>query len=73
VIERFRSLTRRRDGDVKVFAYSILADVIIEHARAKAGFVLRVLVDPRRGYDSIVSHSSLQWSAFARQTVGVGR
>ena len=56
VIERLAALLRRGDRHLQVLADAILADVLVEHARAQARFVLRVLVDARRGDEAIVRH-----------------
>ena len=52
VIERLAALPRRGDRDLQVLADAVLADVLVEDARAQPGFVLRVLVDARRGHES---------------------
>ena len=41
VIERLAALRGRRNRDLKVFAHAVLPDVVVEHARPEAGFVLR--------------------------------
>ena len=51
VIERLAALLRRGDRHLQVLADAVLADVLVEHARTQPGFVLRVLVDARRGDD----------------------
>ena len=60
VIERLAALLRGRDRDLQVLADAILADVLVEQARAQPGFVLRVLVDARRGHHAVVRH---RWPA----------
>ena len=59
VIERFLALLRRRDRHLQVLADAVLADVLVQDARAEPGFVLRVLVDARRGDDSGIRHASM--------------
>ena len=44
---------------MKVFADSVLADVVVQDARAESRFVLRVFVDARCGYDSGVGQTYL--------------
>ena len=56
VIERFAALLRRGDRDVQVLADALLADVVVERARAQPRLVLDVLVHPRRGDEAIVGH-----------------
>ena len=48
VIERLAALLRRGDRHLQVLAHAVLADVVVEDARAQARFVLRVFVDARR-------------------------
>ena len=45
VVERLAALLRGGDRDLEVLAHAILADVLVERARAQARFVLDVLVD----------------------------
>ena len=56
VIERLAALLRGGDRDLQVLADAILADVLVEQARAQARFVLRVFVDARRGHEAVVRH-----------------
>ena len=56
VIERLAALFRGGDRDVQIFADAILADVLVEQARAQAGFVLRVFVHARGGHQAVVVH-----------------
>ena len=49
VIERLAALLGGGDRDVQVLADAILADVLVELARPQPRFVLRVVVDARRG------------------------
>jgi hypothetical protein len=45
VIERLAALTGRSNGDVKILAETILADVVVERPRAQPRFVLDVVLD----------------------------
>ncbi len=54
VVERFVTLARRRDRHLQIFAHPVLADVVVEHARAEARLILRVFIDARRRHDAIV-------------------
>ena len=56
VIERLAALLRRGDRDLQVLADAILADVLVEQARAQPRLVLRVFVDARRGHEAVVRH-----------------
>ena len=59
VVERLAALPRRGDRDLQVLADAVLADVLVERARAQPRLVLRVLVDARRrddGGSSTVDH-----------------
>ena len=47
VVERLAALRAAAIGDLQVLAHAILADVVVERARAQARFVLRVVVDAR--------------------------
>ena len=57
MIQWFLALLRRGDRDLQVLADAILADVVVQDARAEPGFVLRVLVDARRRDDSRIRHA----------------
>src|SRR4029453_3119587 len=56
VIERLAALQRRCDRDLQILADAILADVVVQPPRGKAGFVLGVFVHARRGHQSWVGH-----------------
>ena len=56
VIERLAALLRRGDRHLQVLADAILADVLVEQARAQPRLVLRVFVDARRGHEAVVRH-----------------
>ena len=58
VIDRFAALACRGYRDLKILANAVLADVLVEHARTKSSFVLRVFVDPRRGHHPRVRHDA---------------
>ena len=58
VIERFAPLAGGRDGHVQVVANPILADVLVEHARAQSGVELRVFLDARHATRDAVSDRS---------------
>ena len=57
VVERFAAMCRGGDRHLEVLADPVLADVLVEPARTKPRFVLRVFVDARGGDDAIVGHS----------------
>ena len=48
VIERFAALARRRHRHAQILADPLLADVLVEHARAQPRFVLRLFLPARR-------------------------
>ena len=54
VIERLGALPRRRNRDLQVLAHAILADVVIDRARAQPRFILRVLVGAHRSHNAVV-------------------
>ncbi len=56
VIERLAALLRRRDRHLEVLADAVLADVVVEDARAQPRFVLRVVLDAGGGHQAIVRH-----------------
>ena len=56
VIERLAALLRGGDRHLQVLADAVLADVLVERARAQPRFVLRVLVDARGGDEAVVRH-----------------
>jgi hypothetical protein len=55
VIQRVAALLRSSDRDEQVFTNAILADVVVENARAQPGFVLRLFFYRRGGDDSGIS------------------
>ena len=64
VIERLAALTGRGDRDLQVLADAILADVVVQRARTKARFVLRILVRAGRCDNARVGHELLFTSRF---------
>ena len=56
MIQRFLALLRGRDGDLQVLADTVLADVVVQDAGAEPRFILRILVDARRGDYSGIRH-----------------
>ena len=59
VVERFAALTRRGDRHLQVLAHAILADVVVQRARAQSRFVLRVFVRTGRCDDPRLSQCPL--------------
>ncbi len=57
VVERLAALLRRGDRDLQVLAHAILADVVVERARAQPGLVLDVVIRPRRGHQTAIGHA----------------
>ena len=56
VIERLAALLGGGDRDMQIFADAILPDVLVEHPRAQARFVLRVVGVAHRRDNPIVRH-----------------
>ena len=56
VIQGLLTLLRRCDRDRQVLADPVLTDVIVQKARTEPGFILRVLVHPRRRDNSGIRH-----------------
>ena len=73
VIERLAALPGGGNRDLQVLADAILADVVVERARAQARFVLRVLVDARGGDEAVVGHRQSQPHAATRSTDRLSR
>ena len=73
MIERLVALSRRGDRHLQVVANAILADVLVEHARAQPGVELRVLFDANGRNDSLAHRISSRSAAFnACSNVGSG-
>ena len=66
VIERLAALPGGGNRDLQVLANAILADVVVELARAQPRFVLRVFVDARRGHHAVVRHLATSRNACFR-------
>ncbi len=50
VIERFAALTCGGDGDLKIRADALLADVVVQRAGPQPRLVLNVFIDPGSGH-----------------------
>ncbi len=56
VVERLAALARGGDRDLEVLAHAVLANVVVEHARAQPDLVLCVVIDARRIDDVVFGH-----------------